>query len=67
MPALMTAFLFMLALFAFVLAANSVRTGEVAWRGGAVAARRRDNPALFWSLVLAQVGVSALMAWRAVL
>lgn len=58
-------FLLILALFAFLLSANSVRTGEITWRGGSVAARRRETPGLFWLLVVAQAGVGALIAWRA--
>ncbi|MEO7431936.1 MAG: hypothetical protein ABIR62_07905 [Dokdonella sp.] len=63
-PTLANAFLLLLALFTLLLAANSVRTGEVAWRGGNVAARRNDNPGLFWLLVAALVGVGVLIAWR---
>ena len=58
------AFLLLLALFCVLLAANSIRTGEVAWRGGAVAARRSESPGLFWLLVVAQVAVGAAIAWR---
>ena len=62
----LNACLLVLALFALLLAANSVRTGEVAWRGGALAARRRDNPGQFWLLVVAQVVVGVFVAWKAV-
>ncbi len=62
---LLNIFLLILALFALLLAANAVRQGQVAWRSGAVAARRRDNPGLFWLLVAAQVLVGVLIAWRA--
>lgn len=62
---LVTAFMLVLALFAIIVAAKSVRTGEVAWRGGTVAARRSDSPGLFWVLVVAQAAVGVLIAWRA--
>lgn len=62
---LLTVFLLVLALFAWVLAANAIRTGEVAWRGGAIAAKRSENAGLFWVLVFAEVVVGAGIAWRA--
>ena len=62
---MLNAFLLVLAVFSVLLAANAVRTGEVIWRGGSVAARRSDNPGLFWLLVLAQAAIGALIAWRA--
>lgn len=62
---MLSAFLLVLALFSLILAANAVRTGEVVWRGGSVAARRSDDPGLFWLLVVAQAAISILIAWQA--
>jgi hypothetical protein len=64
---LQTVFLYVLALFVCAIAVNSVRTGEVAWRGGTVAARRREEPVLFWVLVALQFAVACVICWRAAL
>lgn len=62
---LLPGLLCLFALFSVFLAVNSVWTGVVTWRGGAVAAERATKPGLFWMLVALQLAVAAAMVWWA--
>ena len=54
MNTLMSIFLGALAVTVAILTVQAIRSGEVKWRNGSIAATRSEDPGLFWGIVFLQ-------------